>query len=128
MNIDDMKLGDLKRIAAMFGGGGGESLANSAAGKYVIVRSRNEGINAGYVERADDTGVILKNARRLWHHRPKAVSESWYEGVANHGIDPSSKISGAVEAKIIIEDYSMTICTEDARQSIESAVANAQNQ
>lgn len=126
MNLDDFKLGDLKKIAAMFGGES-DSLANSAAGEYVIVRSRNEGINAGYVERADETGVILSKARRLWHHRPKVRSESWYEGVANHGLSDDSKVSGVVKQKVIVEDYSMTVCTDKARQSIEAAVANVQN-
>lgn len=127
MNIDDMKFGDLKKIAAMFSGGSGGSVAEGAAGKYVIVRSRNEGINAGYVVEADDTGVIIEKARRIWYHKPAVKTESWYEGVANHGLSDDSKVSGVVERKVIIEDYSLTYCTDAARQSIETAVANAQN-
>ena len=102
-------------------------VASSMVGKYVIVRSRNEGINAGEVVAADDTGVVLKNARRMWYHKPAVKTESWYEGVANHGLSDDSKVSGIVSEKVIIEDYSMVACTDVARQSIESAVANAQN-
>jgi hypothetical protein len=105
----------------------GDGVAASMIGKYVIVRSRNEGINAGEVEMADGTGVVLKNARRLWYHKPAVKTESWYEGVANHGLDPDSKISGTVSRKVIIEDYSMTECTDLARQSIETAVSNVQS-
>lgn len=85
---------------------------------------RNEGLNAGYVEAADETGVILKNARRMWYHKPAVKAEAWYEGVANHGLSTDSKVSGVVTRKVIVEEYSLTECTEIARQSIEKAVAN----
>ncbi|MBM1556690.1 hypothetical protein JQV19_08520 [Sulfitobacter mediterraneus] len=102
-------------------------VAGSMIGKYAIIRSRNEGINAGEIAAADETGVVLKNARRIWYHRPADKSESWYEGVANHGLSDDSKVSGAVSQKAIIEGYSVTICTDVARQSIEAAVAHAQS-
>ena len=103
------------------------SLAGSMVGKYVIVRSRNEGLNAGVVEAADHTGVILTDCRRLWYHKPAVKTESWYEGVARNGLSADSKVSAAVSRKAIIEDYSMTECAAVARQSIEAAVANAQS-
>lgn len=102
-------------------------VAETMVGKYAIIRSRNEGINAGEVIAADATGVVLKNARRIWYHRPADKSESWYEGVANHGLSSDSKISGAVDQKAIIEDYSVTLCSPLARQSIEAAAAHAQS-
>lgn len=117
-------------IAALTGqptANGQSFVAGSMVGKYAIIRSRNEGINAGEIIAADATGVILKNARRIWYHRPADKSESWYEGVANHGLSKDSKVSGAVIQKAIIEDYSVTLCTEVARQSIESAVSHAQS-
>lgn len=103
------------------------NLASLMVGKYVIVRSRNEGINAGKVIAADHTGVVLKKARRLWHHKPLKTSESWYEGVANHGLSSDSRVSGTVAKKAIIEDYSMTLCTDEAKQSIQSAVPYGQS-
>lgn len=87
---------------------GDVTVASRMIGKNVIVRSRNEGINVGTVVVADDTGVELKNCRRLWYHKPKDVNLSWYEGVANSGISSDSKVSATVESKFIIEDYSMT--------------------
>ena len=103
------------------------SVAKSMIGKYVIVRSRNEGINAGKVTAADETGVVLKGARRLWLHKPLKTSESWYEGVANHGLSYDSRVSGTVKCKVIIEDYSMTLCSDEAKQSIKSAVSHGQS-
>ena len=126
MNLNELTIGQGKELAALFGNVAGGGLAASMVGKYVIVRSRNEGINAGTVEMADDTGVVLKGARRLWYHKPAVSTESWYEGVANHGLSKDSRASGVVTRKVIIEDYSMTECSEIARQSIESAVANVQ--
>lgn len=104
-----------------------ETIASRMIGKNVIVRSRNEGINAGTVVLADDTGVELKNCRRIWYHRPKEKSLSWYEGVSVSGLSDDSKVSGTVSQKIIIEDYSMIECTDEAFKSIMGKTPNAQN-
>ena len=106
---------------------GKKSVATRMVGKAAIVRSRNEGINAGIVVLADETGVELKDCRRLYYHKPKDVSLSWYEGVATSGLADSSKVSGTVKTKVIIEDYSMTECNADAYKSIMGKKPNAQN-
>lgn len=130
MNIDNLTIKEAREIAAMFASmtepKTTTKITDNMIGEYVIVRSRNEGINAGYVVAADETGVVLGKARRLWYHKPSEVSESWYEGVANHGLSADSKISAPVIKKVIIENYSMTVCTEKARKSIEEMVSNAQ--
>ena len=128
MNIDELTIGDAKALASMFAGDTGTSagVASSMVGQYVIVRSRNEGINAGIVEMADETGVVLAQARRLWHHKPAVKTECWYEGVANHGLSADSRISASVSRKVIVEDYSLTECSTVARQSIETAVPHEQ--
>ena len=106
---------------------GTTTIASRMIGKNVIVRSRNEGINAGTVVLADDTGVELKNCRRIWYHKPKDKTLSWYEGVAVTGLSDDSKVSGTVSRKVIIEDYSMTECTDEAFKSIMEFFPNAQN-
>ena len=106
---------------------GDTTIASRMIGKPVLVRSRNEGINAGIVVLADETGVELRYCRRLYYHRPKDKNLSWYEGVAESGIDKDSKVSGTVDTKVIIEDYSMTKCTKEAFQSIMEAKPNAQS-
>lgn len=104
-----------------------KTLGSGVVGKFVICRSRNEGINAGIVSALDHTGVILKDARRIWYHKPKDVNKSWYEGVAESGLSDDSKVSCTVSEKVIIEDYSLTICSEAAKVSIMTKVPNAQN-
>ena len=106
---------------------GEESVATRMIGKKVIVRSRNEGINAGIVVIADETGVELKECRRIWYHKPKDKALSWYEGVAETGLSDDSKVSGTVKRKVIIEDYSMTECTDKAFKSIMEKTPNEQN-
>lgn len=103
-----------------------DKISSAAIGMKVLVRSRNEGINAGIVEAADETGVILKDARRLWYHRPKENSASWYEGVALYGVSANSKVSSTVSRKFIVEDYSIVECTEDAFESIMEKTPHAQ--
>jgi len=129
MNINEMKFGELKQIAAMFNTAAASysNLAAAMVGEYVICRSRNEGINAGEVIAADDTGVILKDAIRIWHHRPSDKKMSWYEGVALSGLSSDSKTAPAVARKTIIEDYSLTSCSAEARKSIEEHTPNEQN-
>ena len=72
---------------------GEQSLASIMIGKAVIVRSRNEGINAGIVILADATGVVLQKCRRIWYHKPKDTKLAWYEGVSVSGLSPNSKVS-----------------------------------
>ena len=106
---------------------GPESIASRMIGKKVIVRSSNEGINAGIVVLADETGIELKECRRIYYHRPKDRNLSWYEGVAVSGISDDSIVSGTVGRKVIIEKYSMTLCSDEAYKSIMEAKPNAQS-
>lgn len=129
MKLDDITIGEAKKLASMFGTNtltSTSSLYDRYIGKYVIVRSRNEGINAGKVIEADNTGVILEEARRLYYHKPANKDLSWYEGVALEGLSKDSKIGAEVE-KLIVEDYSITVCTKEAEKSIRGAKTNAQS-
>lgn len=124
MNIDDLTLGQVKELRAMSSlqAAPQSSIYSNLVGNYVIVRSRNEGVNAGTVKIADETGIVLTNARRLWRHRPANQNEggAWYESVALHGLAPDyTRISEAVPEKGIVENYSFTICTTAAKSSIE---------
>lgn len=129
INIDDLTLAQIKKIQLLTGHQQStqtSNLASSMVGKYVIVRSRNEGINAGVVKAADKSGVILTDARRIWYHKPKDKAQAWYEGVANTGLSSDSRISSPVAEKVIIEDYSITLCTSEAEESIREHKAYGQ--
>jgi hypothetical protein len=129
VNLIELTIGQVKKLASILNLSGlqKQSLTDSLIGRYVIVRSRNEGINAGFVKAADETGIVLTQARRIWYHRPADKLQSWYEGVANTGLDASSKVSAPVTEKVIIEDYSSTPCTEAAIKSISSHKSHEQS-
>ena len=129
MNIEDLTLKQIRELQGLFSNANiqNNNLYSEAVGKCVIVRSRNEGINFGEVVTLDDTGIVIKDARRIYYHAPKDKNISWYEGVAKCGLDSSSKISCSVDKKIIIEDYSITYCTDDAIKNIKEFKAHAQS-
>jgi hypothetical protein len=126
MSIDKLTIGEAKQIASLFASNEASDLYTGFIGKYVICRSRNEGVNAGKVLKADETGVILEDARRLYYHKPSDKSVSWYEGVALSGLSTNSK-TGVAVTKIIVENYSLTICTENAEKSIREALTHEQS-
>ena len=127
MNIEDLTIKEVRELSCLFQSNSKpSSFLNDYIGKYVIVRTRNEGINAGYVEKIDETGVVLKDARRIYYHKPKDSSVSWYEGVSLTGFSKDSRIS-AKTSKVIIEDYSLTLCSDKARNSIENHDSHEQN-
>jgi len=100
------------------------SLLQSVIGKYVIIRSYNEGVNCGVLEAADETGCVLRNARRLYYHKPADSNTSWYEGVAETGVSNDSKLSSEVSQKYIIEKYSVTVCSTTAEKSLKNHIAS----
>ena len=129
IDINSLTIGDAKMIADIFGNMNNHHTSNitqSMIGKYVIIRSRNEGINCGVVEVADETGVVLTDARRIWYHRPEDKKLSWYEGVAISGLASSSKVSPAVTRKAIIEDYSIIECNAVAEKSLREFASHEQ--
>jgi len=107
---------------------GEKTVASVAIGKNMIVRTRNAGLLVGTVELADETGIVLINSRRIHYHRPKNKKMSWYEGLAESGIDENSKVSCSVKRRVVIEDYE---CTEFSKQeyykSIMELIPNAQS-
>ena len=128
MDINNLTIGQAKELASLFAQNTEvkQNLYSRYVGKYVICRSRNEGVNAGKVVAADETGVILEDCRRLWYHKPVNKNLSWYEGVAELGLSSDSKIGNPVE-KIIVEDYSLTVCTAISEKSIREAKSHEQN-
>jgi hypothetical protein len=86
MDIDNLTIGDAKRLAAMFGGQSPDNKPHPATGQFVIVRSRNAGVHTGTLVAADGQNVTLADARRLWRWRGantlnevavKGVSSDW---------------------------------------------------
>lgn len=117
MNIDDMKFGELKAIAAMFQN---TTSANphTFVGKYVIARCYSAGVHAGIVVSVSGDTAILSNSRRLWSWTAK-------EGVALSGVAQKGLKSGKVDVvnpEIYLTGVIELIPTsDDAKRSIENA-------
>jgi len=118
MNINDLTLGQLKEINALFSSGIAteRQVESPMVGKYVLCRGYSCGVHTGeLVSQVGDT-VILKNSRRLW---------SWGSngGVALSGVAQMGMVSGKkvdtlnplIQLTGIIETI---LCTDKARDSI----------
>ncbi len=92
---------------------------NRMIGQYVIVRCRDAGVHAGILESHYNRECVLTNSRRLWYWKP-ANKKKFLSGVAMFGLDPVSKISCVVDRVHLTENCEILLCTEVARQSIES--------
>lgn len=86
--------------------------------KYAIVRSRNQGVMAGYVVEFNTQGyVLLKRARQLWRWNSKLTLID----LAEDGINKKEncKFSGESSQNVIMtEACGIIYCTEKAGKSI----------
>lgn len=123
MDIEQLTIKQVKELQSLFTNTQNTSRLGYPIGQYVIIHSINEGLNAGVLVQADETGCVLREARRLW--RPVSKDRmSWYEGVSISGLDEDSRVSAPVIQKIIVEAYSITTCSAAAEQSIREFATN----
>ena len=70
INIDDLTYGQLKQIAAQFGGTAAAAATSShpsqLLGQRVVVRTYSAGVHIGILLAKDGENVLLKDSRRLW--------------------------------------------------------------
>ena len=120
MNIDDMKFGEIKRIAAMFGGGEPRTFTPHI-GLKCIIRTYASGVHFGTLVAQDGRQVELTDARRLWRWDAKPNGISLSE-VANHGGTGGRHKFAEVVANITLMDALEIIpATAAAIAAIESA-------
>ncbi len=82
---DNLTLGEIKELMAIFGGGQKPSLStNPVIGKFCIARCYSAGVHAGVVKSVDGENVVLENSYRLWTW--KADEGVALSGVAQNGI------------------------------------------
>ena len=125
MDIDNLTYGQLKEIAAMFGGSAPATAAPAQAkvigdGRPVIVRARDAGVHYGKLVFYEGRTVELTDSRRLWSWTAKeGVALS---GVAINGINASkSKIDVLVTRITILDACEIIDCTDAAAKTIETA-------
>jgi len=118
MNIDNMTIGDAKRIAAMFGGAVPAAAFDSGMlGKYVLVRCRDAGVHAGVLEATEGRSCVLTEARRLWYWKVKG-SGDFLNAIALAGVHKDSKLSAPVERIHLTENCEIIQCSAEAEKVI----------
>jgi len=96
MNINDMKLGDIKKLMEVYGN---EQLStlNRHLGQKVIIRTYSAGVWFGKLVEKSGNEVILEDARRMYFW--KAAGSITLSGVAIEGLDvDESKIISPVKS------------------------------
>jgi hypothetical protein len=122
MELDDLTIGEAKKLACMFGGKekpASVDCCHPFIGKKCIFRSYSSGVHFGELSEKDGKEVIIKNARRLWYWKTTNKGISLSE-VALGGLAKDSKVCASVDA-IWLEAIEIIPCTKEAIKSIEGA-------
>ena len=119
MNIEDLTIGEAKKLAAMFAGETREVRpAHPFVGKFCIARCYAAGVHAGVVVSVDGENVILSDSRRLWSWKAK-------DGVALSGLAVNGLSSGKVDVLMPIIYLTgvceLLPCSELVKESIYAA-------
>lgn len=116
MNIDDLTIGQAKELVKQFGGENNEP-ESYLLGQYVIVRSRESGVHAGFLTQRHNRLVVLKESRRLWYW--KAKMEHTLSAVALHGLGDGSKIAGVLPVVEVLDACEIIPVSKSAMVSIQ---------
>jgi len=123
MNIEDLTIGEIKQIQAMFTAPSASAeknqagLTNGILGKKCIIRTYSAGVWFGEVVEKSSTECIIKNARRMYYwNNIKGISLS---ETSLYGLKDDSKIQAPVD-KVLLQQIELIPCTDTAIESIES--------
>lgn len=84
---------------------------------YVIARTENAGVFAGYLKKREGNEITLTNARRIWYWEGAAsLSQLAMEGTKK---PDECKFPCPVAEVTLLELIELLPCTEQARKSIE---------
>lgn len=118
MDIDSLTIGEAKRLAALFGGAANAPAVIQGNNRPVIVRSRDAGVQFGYLDKFEGSTVYLKNARQMWSWT--AAEGGTLLDCATHGVK-AGKFSTVSPAVIVIGACAIIDVTEKAKASLENA-------
>lgn len=119
MNIDDLTIGDAKKLAALLGQSAPTAIDNGMIGRYVIVRCKDAGVHAGELVSHNGRECVLKGARRLWYWKP-ANGAAFLSGVASEGLEDTSKVGAPVDTHLT-ENCEIILTSAAAEKSIREA-------
>lgn len=116
-NIDNMTIGEAKKLAAMFGAG--EAKSTPGGNRPVIVRSRDAGVQFGYLQEyaSDGSTVTLTSARQMWSWT--AAQGGTLLDCATHGVT-GGKFSSPASLVVVIGACAIIDCSPGAVKSLEN--------
>lgn len=127
MNIDNLTLGQVKKLQELFSNSNSKLAVNYNLfiNKHCIIRGSGSGVHMGVVKEVANGEVILENARRLYFFKSNisdAESKIFtLSEVALTGLSPESKI-GCIEPLIYLSPvFEIIPTTEMARKTYEAA-------
>lgn len=119
VNIDSMTIGEAKQLAAMFAGQQAGPREIPGNGRYVIVRSRDAGVQFGKLDRYTEGGTVyLTDARQMWSW--SAAEGGTLLDCATHGVK-AGKFSTVSPAVTVIGACAIIDCTDKAAKTLEAA-------
>ena len=121
MNINDLTIGQARELAAMFANTTTPTTSPSAHWadeRPVIVRSRDAGVQFGYLLGYEGSTVHLRDARQMWSWT--AAEGGTLLDCATHGVK-AGKFSAAASRVIVIGACAIIDCTDKAVKTLESA-------
>lgn len=103
--VNYIKESDVKKVAETLDGM-----------KYVMIRTQNAGVFAGYLKEKNGETVILKNARRMWYWSGAcSLSQLAMEGTKKAG---ECKFPCEVDTVELTQVIEIIDCTQEAKDSI----------
>ena len=91
---------------------------NAEGLEYVVIRSKDSGVHAGYLKEQDGVDVILVNTRRIYYWSgASTLSELATKGAANPN---DCKFPAEIPEIRVFGICEVIPCTEEARKSIVS--------
>ena len=101
MNLDDLTIGEARKLACMFGGPsvGANPPCCEFTGRYVVVRTYSAGVHVGVLKSRNGQEVVLTEAKRVWQWQ----GANTLHEVALNGVDKASKISEETPTVILTQ-------------------------
>ncbi len=114
--LDDLTLGDIKKLQSIFSSGENITKINPMIGKYCVIRTYSSGVHIGTVEEINGTEILLKNARRIW----KWEGAFTLSEVSKKGINvEKSRISVSVNEILLTQAIEIIPASEIAIKTFE---------
>lgn len=83
---------------------------------FVIVRCRDAGVHAGFLEDYKEREVVLRDSRRIWRWVKCAATLS---EVAMRGVSMESRLGCQVPLQVLLEACEIIPCTDVAQKTIQ---------